>query len=229
MARWLFLVLLLLAIGVPLAVYQDWLQVPPRWNPWAPLDVRDERNLLTGFKLMRLQQDPALCRQALASSSLKVVALPDSTPAAGCPLDNSVRVSGSEVAFSSSFIATCKLAVAYALFERHGLQPAARDLFGQPVTRIEHLGSFACRNVGTSQRRSQHASANALDIAAFRLRDGRRISVARDWQGTGDKALFLRRVRDAACAQFNVTLGPDYNAAHRDHFHLDMGLFRMCR
>ena len=127
MARWLFLVLLLLAIGVPLAVYQDWLQVPPRWNPWAPLDVRDERNLLTGFKLMRLQQDPALCRQALASSSLKVVALPDSTPAAGCPLDNSLRVSGSEVAFSSSFIATCKLAVAYALFGRHGL-PASRAL-----------------------------------------------------------------------------------------------------
>jgi hypothetical protein len=53
--------------------------------------------------------------------------------------------------------------------------------------------------------------------------------VARDWSGEGKEALFLRRVRDAACDSFNVTLGPDYNAAHRDHFHLDMGLFRMCR
>lgn len=102
-------------------------------------------------------------------------------------------------------------------------------MFGQPVARVEHLGSFACRNIGTSQRRSQHAYANALDIAGFQLTDGRRISVARDWSGQGDAARFLHRAHQAACDTFHVTLGPDYNAAHRDHFHLDMGLFRQCR
>ena len=54
-------------------------------------------------------------------------------------------------------------------------------------------------------------------------------TVARDWQGEGDKARFLRQVRDAACKAFNVTLGPEYNAAHHDHFHVDMGGFGMCR
>ncbi|BCD84376.1 hypothetical protein PSm6_07830 [Pseudomonas solani] len=223
------LLVLLLVLGAPLAVYQKWVQLPPRWDPWAPLDVRDDPNLLTPFKLMRLQADPVLCRLALQTSNLKYAALPDSAPAAGCPIENSVRISGSGLVFSSSFIATCEVAVAFALFERHGLQPVARELYGQPVARIDHLGSFACRNIGGTQRRSQHASANALDIAGFRLADGRRISVARDWAGDDTEARFLRRVRDAACEHFNTTLGPEYNVAHHDHFHVDMGLFRMCR
>lgn len=227
--RLFWLSLLAVLVGVPVAVYQQWLDVPRQWNPWAPLNVQDPPNVLTGFKLMRVQQDPALCAQALSSSSLKYDALPDSTPAADCPLENSVRVRGSEVSFNSSYLATCKLAVAFALFEHHGLQPAAQEVFGQPVTRVEHFGSFACRNIGNSQRRSQHASANALDIASFRLRDGQRITLARDWKGEGDEARFLRKVRDAACEHFNITLGPEYNAAHHDHFHVDMGMFRLCR
>jgi hypothetical protein len=219
-----------LAVLVAPPLDQGWsMKLPPRWSPWAPLDVREAPNLVTSFKLWRLQEDHELCRLALASSPLKYARVPDGAPAAGCPLENSVRISASDLAFSSSFIATCELAVAFALFERHGLQPAAQQVFGQKVSHIEHLGSFACRNIGGSQRRSQHASANALDIAGFRLADGRRITLARDWTGDGEEARFLRLVRDAACEHFNVTLGPDYNAAHRDHFHLDMGLFRMCR
>ncbi|BBT15384.1 hypothetical protein WP8S17C03_14330 [Metapseudomonas otitidis] len=221
---------LVLALALlPLAVRQGWIEVPPRWNPWAPLDVREPPNLLTSFKLMRLQADPQLCKQALDSAGMRYQAVPDSVPAPGCPVENAVRVSASGVRFSSSFLATCEVAVGWALFERHGLQPAAREVFGQPVARVEHLGSFACRNIGTSQRRSQHAYANALDIAGFQLADGRRISVARDWSGQGDAARFLHRAHQAACDTFHVTLGPDYNAAHRDHFHLDMGLFRQCR
>lgn len=226
----LFWLLFLLLLGsVPLAVQQGWLQVSSRLNPWAPLDVRQPPNLLTGYKLMRLQREPQLCRLALDSSVLRYTAVADGEPAAGCALENSVRVERGGVQFSSSFLASCQLAVAYALFEEHGLQPAARRAFGQPLARVDHLGSFACRNIGNSQRRSQHASANALDIAGFRLKDGRRISVARHWNGTGPEAQFLREVRDAACDSFRGSLGPDYNAAHRDHFHLDMGLFRLCR
>ncbi|MBF3247311.1 extensin, partial [Pseudomonas aeruginosa] len=50
-----------------------------------------------------------------------------------------------------------------------------------------------------------------------------------DWAGESADGRFLRRVRDGACASFNAVLGPDYNAAHRDHFHLDMGLWKVCR
>lgn len=223
------ILLLLIVVGGAVAVQQQWLAVPAQWNPWAPLDVQRPPNWLTPFKLWRLQDDPALCAQALDSSTLRYVALADSTPEASCPLSNTVRVQGSEVRLSSSFVATCPLAAAFALFERHGLQPAAQSVFGSPVTVVEHVGSFACRTIAGSQRRSQHASANALDIVGFRLADGRRVRVLNDWSGDDDEARFLRAVRDAACRSFNATLGPDYNAAHRDHFHLDMGLFRMCR
>jgi len=223
--------LLILAGAVAVGVWRGWVPLPADWNPWAPLDVRATPNVLTRYKLGRLQDDPALCDQVLETSGLRVSHQADSPADAACPLRNTLRVQGSAVELSSSFLASCPLAVAFALFERHSLQPAAQAVFGQAVTRVDHLGSFACRNMynRVEGRLSQHASANALDIAGFRLADGRSISVLKDWPGEGDKARFLRQVRDSACDDFNVVLGPDYNAAHRNHFHLDMGRWWVCR
>nr|WP_187699301.1 MULTISPECIES: extensin family protein [unclassified Pseudomonas] len=224
-------VLLLLAGGLLVGIWRGWVPLPAEWNPWAPLDVRAVPNLLTRFKLGRLQDDPALCDEVLKSSGLRVSHQADSPADAACPLRNTLRVQGAQVGLSSSFLASCPLAVAFALFERHSLQPAAQAVFGQAVTRVDHLGSFACRNMyGRAEGRlSQHASANALDIAGFRLADGRSINVLKDWPGEGANARFLRQVRDRACNDFNVVLSPDYNAAHRNHFHLDMGRWWVCR
>ena len=224
-----FLMVCVVLAGLLLAIWRGRLDVPPRWNPWAVLDIRETPNLLTGFKLWRLQDDPALCQQALNTSSLRFTPQADSRPEVACPLNNTLRVHSAGVAFSSSFIASCPLTAAFALFEQHDLQPAAQAVFGQRVARVEHVGSFACRTIAGSQRRSQHASANALDIIGFRLADGRRISVLQDWPKQGKNAEFLRHVQQGACRRFNTTLGPEYNAAHRDHFHVDMGLWRMCR
>lgn len=171
-----------------------------------------------------------LCDQALSTSGLRVTHQTDS-PDATCPLLNTLRVQGGDVALSSSFLASCPLAVAFALFEHHALQPAAQAVYGQAVSRVDHLGSFACRNVYGREngRRSQHASADALDIAGFRLADGRSINVLRDWPKDNQDARFLRQVRDGACDMFSVVLSPDYNAAHRNHFHVDVGPWWMCR
>ena len=226
--RLLFLSLLLGA-ALLVALWRGWLEVAPRFNPWAPLDVRETPNLLTPFKLWRLGDDRELCDLALATSGLRFTRLADSAPHPGCPVENAVRIQGANVGLSSSFMATCPLAVSFALFERHGLLPAAQAVFGQPVIRVEHVGSFACRSIAGSQRPSQHSYANALDMVGFRLRDGQHISVLRDWPAQGDKARFMRLVQEAACDSFNVTLGPEYNAAHRDHFHVDRGMWRMCR
>ncbi|MBX8485394.1 extensin family protein [Pseudomonas cichorii] len=227
----IFLLVLLLCAAVVMAVWRGWVDVPPQWNPWAPLDVRLEPNLLTPFKLARLQDDPALCDLALGSSSLRYSRQADSDPSARCPLQNTLRIQGGDVALSSSFLASCPLAVAYALFDIHTLQPAAQTVFGQRVARIDHLGSFACRNIynRANSRLSQHATANALDIAGFRLADGQRINLLKDWNDEGEKGRFLRLVRDGACKNFSTVLGPEYNAAHRDHFHVDVGLWQVCR
>ena len=120
---------------------------------------------------------------------------------------------------------TCPLAAAWVLFERHTLQPAASRHFGVPVRSTRHLGTYACRNVyhRPAGRRSEHATANAIDVSGFVLADGREVSLARHWSGSGPEAAFLREVRDGACRWFRAVLGPDHNAEHRDHFHLDRG------
>jgi len=222
------LLLFLLSALLVLGVQRQWLRIPPQWNPWAPLEVRDTPNWITSLKLLRAQQDPALCRQALDTAQLSYLALAD-RPTGNCPLYDQVRVQRTPAGLVTPLGMSCPLALAYALFERHGLQPAAQAVFGSPVVRVEHFGSFACRNIAGSSRRSQHASANALDLAAFRLQGGRRITVAGDWSGSDPEARFLREVHAAACRFFHVTLGPEYNAAHHDHFHVDMGLAHTCR
>jgi len=50
-----------------------------------------------------------------------------------------------------------------------------------------------------------------------------------DWDGEGDKAAFLRSLQNRACEYFGTVLGPDYNQAHADHFHLGLRGFRICR
>ena len=230
MGRWIFWLVLLMIGGAAVSVWRGWLEVPPQWNPWAPLDVKAAPNWLTGYKMMRLRSDPELCAQALSSSELRVTRQSDS-PGAKCPLIGALRVQGGEVALSSSFLASCPLAVAYAMFEHHTLHPAAQSVYGQKIARVDHLGSFACRNVYNreSGALSRHASADALDIAGFRLADGRSITVLKDWPKQNQDAQFLRQVRDGACEAFSVVLSPDYNAAHRNHFHVDVGRWSVCR
>ena len=50
---------------------------------------------------------------------------------------------------------------------------------GSEVVRIEHLGTVNCRRIGGGDKGnwSEHATGNAIDISAFVLADGRRITV----------------------------------------------------
>jgi len=116
----------------------------------------------------------------------------------------------------------CGVGQAFAAWARFGVARAAQQILGSPLQRIETFGSYSCRNVAGSQRRSAHATAGAIDIAAFVLADGRRIVVSEDWSdGTGPEKQFLRTVQRSACRRFATVLGPEYNAAHHDHFHVE--------
>lgn len=229
--RALFALLVISAGVAGWAVHSGRIVVPPHWNPWAPLDLAEPPNWLTRYKLERTAADPALCSAVLAGSSLKHTSVADNDPGDGCGWQTAVRVD--DARFAPAFTLTCGATLSLAMWERHTLQPAAQAHFGQPVARIDHFGSYACRNVrgarGEGERRSQHASANAFDVAGFRLRNGRQVSLVNHWEGDGPEAAFLREVRDGACRFFKGTLSPDYNAAHRDHFHLDQGPYRICR
>lgn len=224
--RFLLLLAVLLGMG--------WLclrVLPPEWDPRAPLDLRAAPNLLMPLKLARLSRDPATCFAAFDASGLNPVRVPDRLSDVGCAVENAVRLPGPVVANPVAPPVTCRVAAAWVLWEQHGLQPAARRHLGSEVTTVRHLGTWNCRNVNhaASGRRSEHATANAIDIAGFRLADGREVTLLRGWSGPPDQAAFLRAARDGACRFFSVVLGPDRDAAHRDHFHFDMGPWRACR
>jgi hypothetical protein len=214
-------------------------QLPDAWNPWAPLHLDAPPNALTGIKLARASADPALCSEALAQAGMRLQALPDRETGPGCGFENAYRISRTSVAVGEPFSLSCRAALSLAMWERHALQQAAEAHLGSPVARIEHLGSYACRNIygADDRRRSRHATADALDIAGFVLEDGRRVRVLSDWTTAADgeagpvadEAAFLRATRDGACRWFDAVLGPEYNAAHADHFHFDRGPARICR
>ena len=189
--------------------------------------------LITALKLARARRDAAYCRAALATSSFAVTAVPHLSSPRGCALHDVERIAvGRAPAFSSSFVASCPLAVDLGMLVEHVVKPAAARDVGSAVVTIDHLGSFACRPIigaGTTTELSQHASANAIDIAGFVFANGEEATVAHDWAGKDAKARFIHDVHDGACKIFSVVLGPDYNAAHRSHFHFDVSGFHFCR
>jgi Extensin-like protein C-terminus len=92
------------------------------------------------------------------------------------------------------------------------------------VVEIKQISAYSCRGMNGNSRAhiSEHAFGNALDIAAFTLADGRRITVKDGWKGMAEEQGFLRDVQGAACQQFNTVLAPGSNVYHYDHIHVDL-------
>lgn len=222
----------LIALGV--ALQKGIIEIPRHWAPWAPLHVDDPITPITQLKLSRLADDRAGCLAALDTvpeGELSYTPLADYSPTASCPLSNIVRMQSSGVTFNQRFVASCPMALAWVMYERHALQPAAEEIMGSRVSQVNHVGSFACRNVYGREtgRRSEHATAEALDVVGFQFESGKRITLINDWNDGGATGDFLRAARDGACDTFGNVLGPDYNAAHADHFHMGMRGYRLCR
>lgn len=207
--------------------------VPQRWSPFSPLSLADPKPWFLDFRLAAIRRDPALCAAVLAAPHIDARPIVDLSRRDGCGWRNAVRVS--EVAGAELPIGqiTCEMAAALALWLEHDVQPLAQAVLGARVTRVEQMGSYACRNIIGSKAwrnvRSQHATANALDIAGFQLSDGRRISLLRHWTAAGPEGEFLRQAHRRSCRYFRVSLSPDFNVAHRDHFHFDRGPLWTCR
>lgn len=210
--------LALLALGL---AGRGWLHDNPQHDPWAPLELAHPPGWVTAIKLDALRGDVAACRDVLERGGVAFAALPE-TREGQCLRADRTALTGSNVAPASPQM-TCPVATGLALWLRHSVEPAAERILGSPLARIEHIGTYNCRRIGGGQDGdwSEHATGNAIDIAAFVLADGRRISLIEHWHGDPDVQAFLREVRDGACASFATVLSPDYNAAHADHFHLD--------
>ncbi len=221
---------LAISVGIGLAVAYI-ISLPPEQTPWGELELDQPVGPFTDMKLSQLNNRDANCKSLLSDSEVEFTPIPDEDFADNCRFENVVNIEQSVTPYSAPVRITCAGAAALYLWERDIVQPAAQHYFGQKVARIEHYGTYSCRRVnGASRGRfSEHATANAIDIAAFRLEDGRTVRVQQDWEGDSTRSRFLHEVRDGACRTFRTVLSPDYNAAHHDHFHLDMGRFNLCR
>lgn len=175
------------------------------------------------------------CLASLGSAGARYAALPDRYYAPGCHALGSVRLealAGDRGTFGLANLGpvSCPLADAFAGWARFGVDRAARQILGSPLARIETMGSYSCRAVAGTTRLSAHARAEAIDVSAFVLADGRRISVRDGWSGgSAREREFLRTVHTSACKRFGTVLGPAYNAAHADHLHVELGDGRFCR
>jgi hypothetical protein len=235
--KFVMIPLLLGAVALALIAYA---RRAPQDMPWTALDLAQPIGLFTGRKLAALADDAPRCRALLDRAGITYAWLPP-RGRAQCGYSHAVRLNTDGalgIGWQPADLGiSCPVAAALAVWEWEVVQPAALAHLGSRVTRIEHYGSYSCRRIygrGEGAAWSEHATANAVDIAAFRLVDGSRVTVHRDWNGTPGQAAFLRAVRDGACRLFATTLSPDYNAVHADHLHLDQAArgqagWRACR
>ncbi|WP_437690181.1 extensin-like domain-containing protein [Sorangium sp. So ce176] len=180
----------------------------------------------------------AECRDALKSTGARFQPIPDTQKPnkKGCGIPRGVllRRGPTGVVYSPPLQIDCSLALRLVDIERV-IQEEAEAHLGSPITRISTLGSYACREVVGRMRKwseglSEHSFGNAFDIARFTPKRGRAISVLRDYVLYGKEPStreghFLRSVtrRLRADGAASRVLGPDFDASHRDHLHVDCG------
>lgn len=230
------------ALGLTAAFALANLFAPPQDLPWKPLDLSRPIGTATqaqvaDFEIRRTaapEESKAVtdaCMQLLREAGVQVERAEDRDDGGFCVVKGAVRLTGGAITplAPGGLVMQCPMAVRYVIWDRQVLQPAAREAFGQSVARVDNYGSYSCRRIygqtDPAARPSEHARANALDVAGVTLADGRKVSVLADWDGEGpagrEGGAFLRRLREGACRVFSTVLSPDYNEAHRDHLHLD--------
>jgi hypothetical protein len=176
--------------------------------------------------------DTLQCHIDLAREGVAFRALPDQRFANGCSALGAVQLLDIGTPVTNLKAMTCPLARAFARWAREAAQPAADQWLGTRIVRIETFGTYSCRsrNSQPGARLSEHGFANAVDVSAFVLGDGRRITVQDGWRGEDERARrFLRAVHLAGCRRFAIGLSPDADAYHYNHIHFDMGRGPYCR
>lgn len=225
--------LLILLIGLSLVAALRLGYFPQRFSPFPPISLEERPDWFVDTRLAALRLDRQLCDSVLREPHIDAVAVADQPYKNGCGWVNAVRLSQAGGARIGAEKLACEMAAALALWIEHEVQPLAKEIFGNRVTAIGDMGIYDCRNILGNPLmkniRSQHATANAIDISGFTLEGGRQIIVLRDWQGDKPEARFLKEIHRRACRYFRVALGPEYNAAHKNHFHLDRGAFSRCK
>ncbi|MER9253296.1 extensin family protein [Mesorhizobium sp. M0598] len=206
---------------------------PPASPPGAPpnpaeADEKAEQKILPDPRSAAIagKEMPAeelACRRRLKSMGVDFEERkPEHDTAVGCsiPYPIALKTLGKSIAIGPEPELNCQMAEAAARFAASVIQPAAKAEFGADIKSIGQASAFVCRSRNGGGKLSEHAFGNALDIASFKLSDGKEIDVG---PAPPEKdAKFLNAVRKAACGPFKTVLGPGSDADHSQHLHFDL-------
>jgi hypothetical protein len=168
---------------------------------------------------------PSACRLALTEAVAIAPSIPDIKGAGGCGGEDLVRLEAvvlpdkRRVSVKPAAILRCAMASAISDWIRTDMAPLAVSL-GTTISELDNFDSFECRgrNRVAGARLSEHGRANALDIRAIKLANGKSISLT-------DRTV-SRETRESVlhsmCARFPTVLGPGSDWYHEDHIHLDL-------
>ncbi len=134
----LIVLLALLAAG-----YYGYRYLPAHYNPLAPLRLEDPPGFITHYKLRRLT--PGQCANLLKEANQRNLITSRAVADSGgeCPLQNVVRVRDfGAVKLSSSFLASCPLALSSALYLQQQAKPLTRRMLGQSSARSTILAAM---------------------------------------------------------------------------------------
>jgi len=180
-----------------------------RDEPWR---ADEERSCLTSHVV---QENPFLTAKSALGGPSMCGALK--------PFEMAAAVGG-RVAMRPVALLRCQMVPAVESWVTGVVQPAVRFYYQSELVELKVAASYGCRPINnvSGGKLSEHGHANAIDIAAFVLADGRTVTVLGGWWGNSRDRAFLKAVHQGGCRSFTTVLGPDYNAQHRDHFHLDL-------
>lgn len=199
--------------------------LPSQWRPNADLRIAAPLTPVTRIQLRRALADGEMCRRALQSHGIGFTALEPLEESENCHIRERLSLFRIGEVSLDPVETSCATALRLAMWVEHGMD-------GLGVNRLHHLGSYNCRRMRTSGGQdnawSHHATAGAIDITGVTLDDGRRLTLLNDWN-SADGSTTLRHMLRTACSLFPLVLGPDYNALHADHFHLQTRGWGYCR
>lgn len=225
--------LLLIAAAIVAAAYPasryglfEW---PGPYDPLALPDLTQKPNFLTPWQMRLVDLNAADCVLVLQRAGVSAHLRTNRRAGSSCEVTGAITVNRFATARMKPEDMRCTMAARLYMWERHRLQPIARNVLGEEIAEVLHFGSFSCRTIRGGRGMSQHATANAFDISGFKTKSGKLISIKREWGKATPEGVFLSLARNGLCDWFSATLSPDYNADHADHFHVDMGWWKTCR
>jgi hypothetical protein len=175
------------------------------------------------------------CFTDLTRAEVRFSSLPDRDFGGGCIVTGAVQLLDIGVPVTGLKSMRCPLARTFTSWVHNAVAPAAWQVLGSELVKVETFGTYSCRGVigrgaTGAAKLSEHGLGNAVDVSGFLLKDGRRITIERDWNSDDPKVReFIQAIHKSACRRFQTVLSPNYNAAHYNHLHLDMGRGPFCR